>query len=85
VSTIPLQCPSIEGQNYSQFTMLLGVGILLPARPLNVTLIAETYHRTMNTSDQTFGYDKFSEMRYYPLLEYTFDQWQSHFFEVSTD
>jgi hypothetical protein len=58
--------------SYTQMSYGARVGIVLPARPLNVTLIAETYHRTMDTSDQSFGYDKFSEMRYYPLLEYTF-------------
>lgn len=63
---------SVTGDlSYSQLSYSARVGIVLPARPLNVTIIAETYHRQMSTSDQTFGYDQFSEMRYYPLLEYT--------------
>lgn len=60
-----------EGRSYKLFRQSSRIGISLPARPLNLTLVAEQFYHKMSASPEDFGYQSTSGMQYYPLIDFS--------------
>ncbi len=60
-----------KDKSFSQLNQAASISLVLPSRPINVTLVAEQFFTQMYPSDSSFGYTKLQGIHFFPYADYT--------------
>lgn len=71
IEYFPRPLSSTEGLYTTGWMQSNRLGIVLPARPFNVSLVGEYYHGEMSSKGDDFGHGPISGAHLYPLIDYS--------------
>lgn len=56
---------------YTTINQISQIALTLPAKPLNLALVAEQSYNQMKTNTSAFGYDDYNAIQFFPQLDFT--------------